>query len=269
MPQRFVSCDSGCGGKVEGTEIGVGLRDCYTIFADFLMKPIGCAMAFIAKDEAIAIAVFHIPVSLLCTRGKEPESLRSIRAGSKSLPVVVVMQVEAVPVVHSAAPDLLIGNVETEWMNEMEASTGNRTQPTDVTGVLRDFGVKEDDVQHRRGLLGKNLPAGKYRSTEQTNGDAVPSCQQSLQRDLHRQEKTAPKTSHRCVLLWLVQEAANSLLSEFSCALYETGKGLRLEGGTTNEAAIDVFLSEECIGIFGLHGTAIKDADLAGSFFAE
>ena len=233
------------------------------------MKPIGGAVAFIAKDQTVAIGVFHIPVSLLCTGGKEPESLRSMRAGVKSLPVVVVVQVEAVPVVHPAAPDLFIGYFETEGMNEMEAGTGNRTQPTDVTGVLRDFGIKEDDVQHRRGLLGKNLPVGKCRSTKQTNGDAVPSCQQSQQKDLRRQEIAAPKASHRCALLWLVQEAANSLLSEFSCALYETGKGLRLEGGTTNEAAVDVFLSEECIGVFGLHGTSIKNADLAGSFFAE
>ena len=160
LPECFVGSDAGSGRQIEGAEFGIGLRDGDAIFADFLMEPIRGAMAFIAKDEPVAVGIFGIPVGFLCPSGKEPQSLRFFRAGLKCFPVVVVVQVEAVPVIHPAAPDLFVGNVETEGMNEMEARVGNRTEPPDVTGVLWDFRIEEDDVQHGEDGLNPDYAIG-------------------------------------------------------------------------------------------------------------
>ena len=42
----------------------------------------------------------------------------------------------------------------------MEARVGNRTEPPDVTGVLWDFRIEEDDVQHGEDGLNPDYSIG-------------------------------------------------------------------------------------------------------------
>ena len=41
-----------------------------------------------------------------------------------------------------------IRNREAKWMNQMQAALGDRTKATDVTRILGDFRIKQNDVQH-------------------------------------------------------------------------------------------------------------------------
>jgi hypothetical protein len=43
---------------------------------------------------------------------------------------------------------MLIRDRESERMDKMQAGLRDRTKPTDITGVLRNFRIEEDDVKH-------------------------------------------------------------------------------------------------------------------------
>jgi hypothetical protein len=60
----------------------------------------------------------------------------------------MVVDVERIPVVHSTPPEMLIRNREAKWMNQMKPTLGDGTKATDVSRILRDFRVKQNDVQH-------------------------------------------------------------------------------------------------------------------------
>jgi hypothetical protein len=43
---------------------------------------------------------------------------------------------------------MLIRNRKAKWMNQMQPTLGDRTKATNVSRILRDFRIKEDDVKH-------------------------------------------------------------------------------------------------------------------------
>lgn len=105
-------------------------------------------MSFVSEEKPVAICVFNIPIQVFGLGGKKPDSLGAPGAGAEGVPVIVVMDIEIVPVVHSAATDLFIGDVETERVNEVEAALSDRAEAPDVAGILGDLGVKKDQVKH-------------------------------------------------------------------------------------------------------------------------
>jgi len=56
-----------------------------------------------------------------------------------------------VPVVHPGASQLGILHVESEWLDQMKTTPGDRCQPHGVTGVRWDLRAEEDDVEHVSG----------------------------------------------------------------------------------------------------------------------
>lgn len=108
-------------------------------------------MAFVSEKESVAIGVFNIPIRVFGLGGKEPEPLGSVGTRAKGFPVFVMMDIEVVPIVHPAAADLFIRNLKSEGIDEVESALGDGAKATDVTGVLGDFGIEENEVQHGRG----------------------------------------------------------------------------------------------------------------------
>ena len=43
---------------------------------------------------------------------------------------------------------MLIRNREAKWVNQMQPTISDRTKTTDVTRILGDFRIKENDVKH-------------------------------------------------------------------------------------------------------------------------
>ena len=112
------------------------------------MQPIGRTMPLTPKDEPIAVSVFNIPIRMIRPCSQKPKPFWGCRAELESLPVFMVVDVERLPVVHPTSPKMFIRNREAKWMNQMQAALGDRTKATDVTRILGDFRIKQNDVQH-------------------------------------------------------------------------------------------------------------------------
>lgn len=107
-------------------------------------------MTLIAEDQSITIGEFCIPMPLCCMGGKQPQTLtnRGLRAGQKCRPVSMMVDIKRKPVIHPRPPQMAICDRKTQRMNQMKPGTGERAHAPDIAGVLRDFGLKQNNVDH-------------------------------------------------------------------------------------------------------------------------
>jgi hypothetical protein len=56
--------------------------------------------------------------------------------------------VRQVVVVEPSPAELRLGQVEAEWLDQVEHGSGGRDQTDRVAGVPGDAGLEQDDVQH-------------------------------------------------------------------------------------------------------------------------
>jgi len=113
------------------------------------VKPVWGARAFIPKNEAIFIRKRSIPKPAGCLCREEPETPRSLCALSKILPVSMLMDVQGSPIVHAGATKVSIIDDITQRMNQMQPGLRQCTHPPDVAGILGNFRLEKDNVNHR------------------------------------------------------------------------------------------------------------------------
>ena len=70
-------------------------------------------------------------------------------SSKEGIPIVVLLEVERMPVIHAGSTQPLVVYLETIGPNEVKAATGVGAQPPDVAGVLRNLGTEEYEVNHR------------------------------------------------------------------------------------------------------------------------
>lgn len=101
------------------------------------------------KNQPVSGRKRHLPETLFAASGHQPEIGRSVRTGPEGGPVVVMPQVEPFPVIHSCSPEVTIGDLETQRVNQMQPQIRIGAQPADISRILRNLGAKEDDMQKR------------------------------------------------------------------------------------------------------------------------
>lgn len=150
LAECFVARDAGGRAQIQGSEVRIRVRDGETVrLTDFVVQPLGCTRAFIAKNESVSVGVVCRPKTALGLRGEKPEAPRSHRAGSKRGPILVLMDVQRTPIVHSRPAEVAIVDDITQRVNEVQPRTGQRAHPADIASVLRNLRVKKDDMQHK------------------------------------------------------------------------------------------------------------------------
>lgn len=117
--------------------------------SNFRMKPVRGARAFIPKNKAIFIRKCDIPETALNLRCEKPKTPGSHRALPKCLPVGVLMDIQRAPIIHACTPKIAIIYDITQGVNQMQPGTGQRAHPPDIAGILGNFRLKEDNVNHR------------------------------------------------------------------------------------------------------------------------
>lgn len=109
------------------------------------------------EEEHLAFLIFEPMARAIGTRSNGciacPDGLRR-RLDDNFLfdvvcPTCVVLDVEAGPVVKARAAAGFFGDVESERVNEVERAACSDTGPAYVASVVGDFGIKEDDLEHR------------------------------------------------------------------------------------------------------------------------
>src|SRR5690606_1937679 len=108
--------------------------------------------ALVAEEQTIPIGIPNIPETLLGFGREQPQALRAKRTRAKGRPVGMLVDIKRTPVVHPGAAQVPVGDLESQWMNQMKTRARQRTHPTDIAGVLRDLRIEEHDVQHARNL---------------------------------------------------------------------------------------------------------------------
>lgn len=108
-------------------------------------------MAFVPEKEANAALELGRPVTFFCTRREHPNPLqrRSHPGGQKGIPVVVKMQIQRLPIIHPAAFQVAVRDREAKGPDEMKPDIRVGAKTPDVSRVLRDFRVKQDDMTPR------------------------------------------------------------------------------------------------------------------------
>jgi hypothetical protein len=59
-----------------------------------------------------------------------------------------------VPIVHAGTLQVLVGDLETQRMDQMQPRLRDRAHASDIAGVLRDLRLKQHHVKHLRWLEG-------------------------------------------------------------------------------------------------------------------
>ena len=120
-----------------------------------LVEPVRGAAPLVPEDEAVAVLEPRVPEPALGLGREEPEPPWGGVARAERRPVRVLVHVEGEPVVHARAPQVAVGDLEAQRMDQVQARPRERAHPAHVARVLGDLGLEEDDVDH----LGSGCPA--------------------------------------------------------------------------------------------------------------
>jgi len=70
-------------------------------------------------------------------------------------------------VIQPGAGQMLVGQVESERLDQVEPTAGIGREADDVAGVGRDLGLEENDFEHRAGAFGLRLAGAKAATVAQ------------------------------------------------------------------------------------------------------
>ena len=123
--------------------------------------------ALAPEDEPIPFLELSVPQPPCRFRRKEPKALRSTRGSQKSLPMIVVADIELVPVVHASSTQLRIIDLKAERVDEVQDAARDCAHPTNVARVRRDLRAEENKVErwrHFRRLIAREISRFASRS---------------------------------------------------------------------------------------------------------
>ena len=83
-------------------------------------------MSFVAKKETVPVLKISTPMILIRLGCEQPDSLGTIWRTKKTLPVIMVMDLQIIPIIHATTLQVSIRDLKAQRMNEMErtASVG-------------------------------------------------------------------------------------------------------------------------------------------------
>ena len=116
--------------------------------AKLVVQPVGSTRALISKDQSVIVRVAHIPKTLLRFCREKPEPLRRLGTRTKCRPIGMLMDIERFPIVHPGATQIPVVDHKAERMNQVEPRTRQSTHPANITGIGRNLGLKEHDMNH-------------------------------------------------------------------------------------------------------------------------
>lgn len=151
LAEDFKGSDSDGCGEVKGAQRGgreTGEGDAVGI-ADFGVQPIGGSVALIAKKQAIPRCEIGVPKRLPCVGGEEPAPLGGRGVLAESAIIVMDMQVQMFPVIHTTAFQLAVADREAEGSDQVKSRIHPCAEPTHIAGILRDFRIEKGDVEPR------------------------------------------------------------------------------------------------------------------------
>ena len=119
------------------------------IIAYLPVEPIRTPVTFITEEKGIPRMKSRRPEVLFCMSCEEPDALRKTIGLLEGLPGVVNRYIQMFPVIHATAPKISVFQGKAQGADQMQPGPREGTQASNISRVLRDFGLKKDDVQIR------------------------------------------------------------------------------------------------------------------------
>ena len=114
----------------------------------------GKAAALRSEHQGISGLIFH-PVMAAAAARAEGVHAAPLEHRPAMRPVGMHGDAGQVVIIQPRARELLVGKIEAERCNQMEIRAGVGGQADDVPGIGRDFGLVEDDFEHRQQGTGR------------------------------------------------------------------------------------------------------------------
>ena len=146
LAQGFVQDERGGVGEVERAQ-SAAHGDAERAVGVAVDERFGQAFCFLAEDQEVAVAVFDVGIAFFGFLG-EVEVSSALGAGEEVVEVVVVRQVELVPIVEPRALELCVGYLKAHRLDYMQCRAGAGAGARDVARVLRDLGLYQNNIKH-------------------------------------------------------------------------------------------------------------------------
>tara|TARA_Y100000588_G_scaffold266828_1_gene281862 strand:- start:144 stop:572 length:429 start_codon:yes stop_codon:yes gene_type:complete len=142
LPQGFVDSDSDGTRKIKGTQFVGELGNFQSATPPPLVNFRWQTSPFVSKEQTVTILERNIPHRTLGMGGKKMDALRTVFAGKKGIPIIVLMQIQGMPIIHPGPSQMLVVYLEAIGFDEMESAIRISAKSPDVAGVLRYFRTK-------------------------------------------------------------------------------------------------------------------------------
>jgi len=128
--------------------------------ADEFMDGLWRTRALAAENQPIAFRITRIPETLRGLGREEPETLRPPRCSQERLPILVMTDVQLMPVIHACTTQLGVVDFKAQRMHQMEHTARDRTHTANVTRVRGNLRMEQDEMKrrlHRRRLMAREI----------------------------------------------------------------------------------------------------------------
>ena len=103
---------------------------------------------FASEDEVITVSKGSVPMGGCCLGGKKPEARLGGGLPLQFLERIPNFQRNILPVVESGPAHLFVLKRESERTNEVQGGSGRKSKSSCRSGIVRDLGVVQDEVEH-------------------------------------------------------------------------------------------------------------------------
>src|SRR5512133_2876978 len=149
LPQRLVKANGCRLRQVQAAMVVAHHGDPHQMVVVGLQEVIGKPHRLLAEHEPVAPGPGHLSMPPGALGAEEPQAFRG-GAGEEILPVLVVRGLELLPVVQAGPTQVIVAGVETQRMDQVEFRPVVHAEAADASGILRNLGLMQDDMEHGR-----------------------------------------------------------------------------------------------------------------------
>jgi hypothetical protein len=153
LPQGLIKNNTRSHGQIQAADMGVTHRDCQTAVTIQSENVFGQAFCLLAEDQFVTGTELDIRVRSCCFCGKKVKSLL-IRLLQEGLKVGPMVDLDKGPVIQPGPLEMLVVNLETERMDQVEHGIGCPAQSGNGPGVGRYLRFNKNDM---KGGIGHGL----------------------------------------------------------------------------------------------------------------
>src|SRR5438552_7872662 len=107
------------------------------------------SLRFSSENEEIALTKLHLIISAPRLRGQKKITSTGSLTALQFAKRITSPHVHFLPIIESSPLEFAIVGRESKRLDQMECRTGRETKTADIACVRRNFGLDQNDVEHK------------------------------------------------------------------------------------------------------------------------